>query len=187
MPLVREAKESAGGLKLKPGMYTVTCMNVTADYLENSVSKDKDIIRFDLMTEDVLDADGSPIVFDAIASDKLTSRAKLTTWLNAFGVMFSIGDAVDLEDCIGCKCLAKIVTKLDQTGKPTEFSKVGDLVPLVGGTVKAMGDMTVGEWWAALREAGIDFKDAREKAGELFGKEPKDLSGPEREVVFQSF
>lgn len=189
MPITREAKAASGGLQLKPGMYEVTCMDVKEDILEESSYGTGEIIRFMLMTEATLDEDGNPVEFDAIANDKLTPKSKLTGWLNAFGVPVVVGSQVDIEAVVGKKAQAKIVAKLDSTGKDTGFTKVDDILPLQGArNVEIPIElMKVEEWWGVVRGAGISVKEGRDKAFSMFSKDPKDLTGAERKQVYESF
>lgn len=189
MPITREAKAASGGLQLKPGMYQVMCLDVKEDLLEEAAFGNGEIIRFMLMTEDALDTDGNPVEFDAIANDKLTPKSKLTAWLGAFGVAVVVGSQVDIEEAIGKKAQAKIVQKLDASGKDTGFSKVDDILPAPNARVVEVPIelMKVEEWYAFVRGNGISIKEAKDKSFELLKKDPKDLTGEERKQVYEAF
>lgn len=185
MPLVRKAT-AGGGLQLEPGMYTVWCMNVRPDQLESTYEGSTgEIIRFDLECRDRLDEEGNPVQLDAIASDKLTPKSKLTRWLDALGLKVATGEEVDIEQVVGQQCQARVVAKLDNTGKETGFTKVDDLLPLPN-SHRRNGPMTLSDWWGAMREKGHDASNAKAKAVEMYGKEPKDLLVEERAEVLAS-
>ena len=166
-------------------MYTVWCMDVAADILEDAAFGDGSIIRFDLECRDRLDEEGNPTQLDAIANDKLTPKSKLTRWLDAFGVKVATGDEIDIEEAVGRACQARVVKKIDAAGKDTGFSKIDDLLPLPNSR-KADGPMTLSDWWAAMREKGHDTGAAKGQCVDKYGKEPKDLSIEERAEVLAS-
>lgn len=169
-------------------MYKVRCVDVKEDLLENASFGNGDIIRFTLETEDKYDPEGNPAQMDAIANDKLTPKSKLTRWLEAFGVKAEVGKTIDIEDCVDKYAQAKVVAKVDDSGKDTGFTKVDDLLPLGRQQVsKPMAEMTVEEWWPEVRSAGITQKEARDRAVSMFKREPKDLTGEERKQVYEAF
>lgn len=173
MSLVMKAK-AAGGVHIKPGTYNVVCSGVREDEIENS-QWDKNVIRFDLQTTDVLDENGDAVELDAIASRKLSPKSKLWGWLTALGVQLDVGADIDLEEAIGHEALAVIE---DHTGTDgAVFSRVKDLIPPASQkAVVDVKDLPVSDWWALVKESGFSVIAARDKAVELYKKEPKDLT-----------
>jgi hypothetical protein len=181
MSLVLTA-EAGGGVKLDPGTYPVVCMDVKEDRLDNSQFGNGDVIRFVLEVVDVLDENGEPVQLDAIANRKLTPKSKLWGWLEAFGLKVAVGAKVNIEDAVGREAFAIVIEKEGSQGG--SFARIESIVPAP--SRKPAGDpkdMPISEWWALVRSKGHDTSGARDKAVELFGKEPKDLSGEERAAV----
>jgi hypothetical protein len=181
MSLLLTAEE--GGTKLDPGTYPVKCMDVKEDKLANSQFGNGEVIRFDLEVIDVLDEDGNPITLDGIANRKLTPGSKLWKWLEAFGLKMAVGERVDIEQIVGRQAFAVVVSR--EGAKGGTFARIENLVPAPSSTAAAgpVEEMEISAWWALVRSEGFNTSDGRNKAEELFKKEPKDLNGIQRAEV----
>ncbi len=186
MPLTRTMQEGSG-LKLEPGTYPVICTDVKGDTLENPSFGDGAIIRFSLKVEDMLDENGEEVVLDPIANDKLTPKSKLTEWLKAFGVVAEVGETINIEEAIGKRALAVVGTKPGKDGTG-EFATVDSIIPAQKGRPQGPvnpSDLEIGEFWALTRTEGFERSHVLQVCEEMFkGKEPKDLTGKEREALF---
>ena len=171
---------------ITPGTYTVTCTDVKEGVIENPAFGNGDIIRFTVSFDDLLDTEGAEVIRDAIANDKLTPMSKLTEWLIAFGVSASVGESLDIEECMGRKALAK-VTNIEKNDKT--YDRISSLLPspkaATRDTEVNVSELPIVEWWSYVRAQGFTQMAVRAMAAEMFdGREPKDLSGEEREAVF---
>ena len=184
MTLIRTPKEAGSGSKIPPGNYTMTCTEVTEDALENPSFGTGEIIRFELETEDIFDEQGNPASIDAIANDKMSPKSKLWRWCEAFGAAPKVGEPFNLEQLIGCQAVAKIIDKLDEKGVPTGFTRVDDLTPLPGQKASSgpVSELSLSDWWKLVKQH-FGVSQAGQKAEELFGQEPKDLTAAQRAEV----
>ena len=173
---------------ITPGTYTVTCTDVKEGVIENPAFGNGDIIRFTVSFDDLLDTEGAEVIRDAIANDKLTPMSKLTEWLIAFGVSATVGESLDIEECMGRKALAK-VTNVEKNDKT--YDRITSLLP----SPKAATRDTEVDVSGAAHCRVVDIcprsglhsgpRQSRAMAAEMYdGREPKDLDGKEREAVF---
>ena len=185
MTLTRQM-EASEFVPIEPGTYSVTCVGITTDVMENPQFGNGAVIRFSLSFDDMVDTEGGDVIRDPIANDKLTPMSKLTGWLGAFGIKVAIGGQVDLEECIGKQALAT-VTSVDKGDRT--YDKVTALMPVPKTAAPQqaidVSELSIAAWWLFLRSNGFTQKQAKEAAAELYkGREPKDLTGEERESVF---
>lgn len=158
MSLVRTAKESTV-TTVPPGTYHVRCIEVRPDQLENPQFGDGAVIRFELEVVDQLAPDGSALVIDAIANDRLTPKSKLWGWLEAFGITPQINGDVDIEACVYREAMARIVKKPE-----SEFTRVDELFPLPSNMAKPSASKADGEpdftgFWAQIKAMGKSNAD----------------------------
>ena len=183
---LKRTMEEGGGLKLDPGTYPVTCFDVRAEKLDKFTFGDGRVIRFILEVDDTVDEDGGPVYLDPIANDKLTPKSKLTEWLNAFGVAAAVGEAVDLESCIGKRALAVIGIKPGKDGSG-EFSSVDSILPAqkAKAAPSTVAEMSIGDWWKHTRELGIERAALIQASEDIYSAEPKDLTGDQRAELLE--
>ena len=179
MALYATAKEPAP--QVEAGSYTVKCMDIKEDTIENS-QFNPDVYRLSLETEDVLTQEGNPVRLDAICSRTLSPKSKLWRWLTAFGMTPEVGKRIDLEDVVERSALAIVINKESEGGV---FSRVDDIVPLPSRRRAAAGEQEddISAWWKRTRDAGIDRMDAMATSEEMFGKAPAVLTTEERDEL----
>lgn len=120
------ARMEGGNAPIDGGTYPMICTDIKPDEIENS-QFDPRVYRFLFETTEVVDAEGKPIVLDAISSRKLTPNSKLTRWVNALiGHIPTVGDSINLEEVVGKECLAVVVIK--KTDQGGEFARIDDIV-----------------------------------------------------------
>lgn len=122
-----EATESQ--LLLENGTYEVTCSGVEDTFLDNPQFGDGEVVRFKLVVGGELTKDGKEIVLDPIANRVLSPKSKLWSFLVAFGFSPRIGQAFELEDCVGKRALAAVVAKTLPDGSKG-FPRVESLMRL---------------------------------------------------------
>ena len=87
------------------------------------------MVRFKLVVEGELTKDGKQIVLDPIANRVLSPKSKLWSWLVAFGFSPRIGEAFELENCVGKRALAAVAAKTLADGSKG-FPRVESLMRL---------------------------------------------------------
>ena len=183
MGIKRTAEESTV-TKLDPGTYTVRCMDIKEDKIENPQYGDGRVIRFILEVDDVLDENGDPVVLDPIANDKLTPKSKLWGWLEAFGLTLEIGKSVDCDKAIGQTAIALIGERTGKDGTGS-FPSVESLVPSQRAST-ATDDDSVSAFWSMARNKGLTIAQAKQACVEMTGLEPKDVTPQQRKEVLAS-
>ena len=105
--------EEAKFTNIEKGTYSVTCIGVKEDTIQNPQYGNGDVIKFTLQFDNLTDDEGNLLTRETMASDYLTPGSKLTAILQGFGVTAELGHALDIDDCIGRQALAKVgsVTK----------------------------------------------------------------------------
>ena len=178
MSLVMKAT-AGGGVHIPPGTYRVVCSGVVEDKVESPYGQ-PDVIRFSLTVADQFDEEGNPVDLDGIASRKLSPKAKLTSWLNAFGIEVAIGQDVDLEMAVGLEAYAVVI---DHEKDGATFSRVSALIPLPetrATTVANIADLPLTDWWKACTERSFTVIEMRTASQKKYGQLPQALTGQER-------
>lgn len=169
MALVVRATASAGGVHVgPPGLYDAVISDVKQDHLAESKFGTGDIIRFYAKLHDVMDADGDPVIIDAIANLLLTPMSKLWSWLEALGVSPEVGYDIDIESVVGKPCVLSII---DNVKDGTTFSRVDGIFPAkrqqltVDGLLTPTGGINWTAFWAECGRRHIN----REMVAEYLG------------------
>jgi len=187
MPIL--TPKQSGGVRVEPGIYAVTCVGATEDFIEGSRFGDGAILRIDLELEGETDSSGQPVIVDGIANLTLSPKSKLWGWVKAFGFELEFGTPFNTDDLIGARAQAVIVDKPSTSDPNLVFSAIDQIVPLPRAKGAAPAAKTaavtsaglpIGEWWALTRKEGLSQPAVNAAAAHLYGKEPKELTAAER-------
>lgn len=152
------AKESTV-VHIKPGLYPAHVLRAYEDHIDNSTFGAGDVLRLDLVLDNMLNDKGEAVVLDAIANPVLTPKSKLWGWCEALAMTPFVGMQLNTDDLETRPCTIEVRDKLANDGSGTVFSVVARLTYAMSGQGPSQGPApTAAEAPPLLRPDGaVDF------------------------------
>lgn len=166
--------------ELEDGVYSVTCIGVKDEVLENPRFGTGEVVKLDWRFDDVVDEHGEEIVLDSMASAKLSPLSKLTLWAMACGIAIDFEDPdfeFDTNAFKGKKALATVIHK-----EGSDWPRISDLTQMPKAPRIRSGDV-LSEFWEESRTRGYDRKDV----AAVIGGDYDSLKALDREGLWNLF
>jgi hypothetical protein len=198
MPIIQP---KSGAPEVPDGVYTVKCIKVAEEIVEDDPFGKPDKVRLTLQLEGSFDADGKPVFLDPRVNQAWSKRATLYKYALAFGLKPSLSDGFDTDALIGKRATATVYTE-EEGGWP----RITALVPLKAQAAPAakaapqasspseqsaamaalaaeVDKNALASFWEAVGESGTDRGTVADMADTMFGKSVSKLTSAERDEL----